>query len=159
MSPFERLVAALDAGSARYRVIEHEPAGQSDRVAAIRGTKPSQGAKAIVCRVPVGDREQLVLAIVAGDRKLDMKAVAAIVGGKKASFAAPALAEEITGCTIGAIPPVAFDDRLTVVADQTLLDTEDEIAFNAGRLDRSIVLSSADYRRIFSPRIGRIALG
>jgi Ala-tRNA(Pro) deacylase len=50
----------------------------------------------------------------------------------------PALAEEITGCRLGAIPPFSFDHRLTVVADLTFLETEREIAFTpAGSIERS----------------------
>ena len=71
-----------------------------------------------------------------------------------------AVAEAVTGCVMGAIPPVAFDDQLTtVVADETFLATESEIAFNAGRLDRSIVIDTADYKRIVAPRIKQIAVG
>jgi len=158
MSTFDRLVTKLKAEAARFRVIEHEPEGRSERVAAIRGTRPSQGAKAIVCRVVGPSHEQLVVAVLSGDRRLDTKALAALLGGRKASFAPPSVAEEVTGCPIGAIPPVSFNDQLTVVADQTLLETEQEIAFNAGRLDRSIVLRVEDYKRIFAPKIGRIAL-
>ncbi len=157
MDRFEQLVARLTAGGAAFRVIEHEPAGQSDRVAAIRGTKPSQGAKAILCRVGGEGGERFVLAVVPGNARVDMKAVGALFGSKKASFAPPELAEDVTGCRIGAIPPVAFDDRVSVVADQAFLAAEPEIAFNAGRLDRSIVLASADYRRIFAPRLASIA--
>jgi Ala-tRNA(Pro) deacylase len=70
-----------------------------------------------------------------------------------------AVAEAVTGCVMRAIPPVAFDDQLTVVADETFLATESEIAFNAGRLDRSIVIDTADYKRIVVPRIKQIAVG
>lgn len=87
-----------------------------------------------------------------------MKALGALFGARKASFVQPDVAEEITGCRIGAIPPVAFDDRLNLVADQAFLQDEPEIAFNAGRLDRSIVLKAADYTRIFAPRLARIAV-
>ncbi len=157
MHRFDQLVAMLEAGGAEFRIIAHDAEGQSERVAAIRGTRPSQGAKAILCRVPAGDREFFVLAVVPGNRRVDMKALAALFGGKKASFVPPDLAEEITGCRIGAIPPVAFDERLSVVADEAFLDGEPEIAFNAGRLDRSIVLKAADYKRIIAPRLARIA--
>jgi len=158
MDRFDQLVAMLEAGGATFRVIEHEAAGQSERVAAIRGTKPSQGAKAILCRVAPGDGERFVLAIVPGDRRVDMKALGALFGAKKASFVPAEQAETITGCKIGAIPPVVFDDRLSLVADEAFLDDEPEIAFNAGRLDRSIVMPAADYKRIFAPRLARIAV-
>ena len=54
--------------------------------------------------------------------------------------------------------PVVFNDGLALVADETFLADEPEIAFNAGRLDRSIVLMAADYTRIFAPRLASIAV-
>lgn len=157
MDRFEQLVAMLEAGGGVFRVIEHAAEGQSERVAAIRGTRPSQGAKALLCRVAGADGERFVLAVVPGTARLDMKALGALFGAKKAGFVQPDIAEEITGCRIGAIPPVAFDDRLSLVADEAFLQDEPEIAFNAGRLDRSIVLKAADYKRIFAPLLARIA--
>jgi Ala-tRNA(Pro) deacylase len=157
MDRFEQLVAMLEGGGAAFRIIEHEAAGQSERVAAIRGTRPSQGAKAILCRLAAADGERFVLAVVPGNRRVDTRALAALFGARKASFAPPDVAEEITGCRIGAIPPVAFDERVSVVVDEGFLEDEPEIAFNAGRLDRSIVLDAADYKRIFAPRLARIA--
>jgi Ala-tRNA(Pro) deacylase len=157
MDIFERLVELFRAGGANFRVIEHEPVGRSDAVARVRGTRPEQGAKAIVCAIPVGGETRHVVAVVPGDRRVDLKAVARLVGGKKGSFAAPTVAEVITGCVIGAIPPVVFDGALTLVVDAAFLDRESEIAFNAGRLDRSIVIRAADYKRIVAPTLAAIA--
>jgi Ala-tRNA(Pro) deacylase len=157
MDIFEQLVDLFRRGNAIFRVIEHEAQGRSEAVAAIRGTKPEQGAKAIVCAIPVADGIRYVVAVVPGNRRVDVKAVARHVGGKKGSFAQPAVAQQLTGCAIGAIPPVVFDDGLTLVVDEAFLDRETEIAFNAGRLDRSIVIRSDDYRRIVAPQLAAIA--
>jgi Ala-tRNA(Pro) deacylase len=157
MDIFELLVDLFRRGNAVFRVIEHEPQGRSDAVAAVRGTRPEQGAKAIVCAIPVTDGTRYVVAVVPGDRRVDVKAVARHVGGKKGSFAQPAVAQQLTGCPIGAIPPVVFDDSLTLIVDDAFLDRETDIAFNAGRLDRSIVIRSADYKRIVAPELAAIA--
>jgi Ala-tRNA(Pro) deacylase len=158
MSVFDRLVFLFTNENARFRIIEHTPEGRSDLVAGLRGTTIAQGAKAIVCAIPVEGREQYVLAVLPGDRRVDMKAVARIVGGRKGSFAQTSLAEELTGCVVGAIPPVVFNGLLKLVVDKEFLERESEIAFNAGRLDRSIVISSADYARIVCPTAASIVL-
>ncbi len=157
MDVFDRLVELFRAGGARFRVIEHAAEGRSDLVAAIRGTRPAQGAKAIVCAIPVDGDTRFVLAVVPGDRRLDLKAVAKLVGGRKGSFAEAPLAEALTGCRIGAIPPVSFNESVKLVVDGDFLERESEIAFNAGRLDRSIVIASSDYRRVVAPLTGSIA--
>jgi Ala-tRNA(Pro) deacylase len=64
--------------------------------------------------------------------------------------------QELTGCVIGAIPPFSFSDRLILLADP-LIQENDEVVFNAGRLDRSIMMKLIDYIRIGRPRLVSIA--
>jgi len=152
---FQRLVSLLDSQQARYRVILHPAEGQSARVAEIRGTEPGQGAKAMLCSLK-GAHEAYGLVILSGDQKLDMKKVGALLGGKKAQLVSPELARELTGCVIGAIPPLSFDPRITLIVDPQLTSRYTEIAFNAGRLDASIVLDTQDYLRVAQPLLASV---
>jgi Ala-tRNA(Pro) deacylase len=147
---FDKLVALLEDEAARFRVIEHPAEGRSDLVATIRGTAPGQGAKAMLCKSKDDDLA-LILAIVPGDRRLDFKRVAAAAGIKKATLASPEEAQRVTGCVIGAIPPFSFSANIKLIVDPDLVESFGEIAFNAGRLDRSIILDSVDYLRIAKP--------
>ena len=156
-TPFDRLVTLLQDSGARFRIIHHPAAGTSETVAKIRGTDPGQGAKAMLCQIK-GRPETLVLAILPGNLKIDFRAVGATVGGGKASLVSPEVAQQRTGCVIGAIPPFVFDTGITLVADPLLFEQFDEIAFNAGRLDASIVLDSQDYLRIARPLLVPIAV-
>ena len=153
---FERLCELLSRANARYRVIAHEAAGRSEQVAAIRGTDPRQGAKAMLCTFKA-QPQQFVLTVLPGDRRLDFRKVGAACGLAKATLAAPGDAMRLTGCVVGAIPPFLFSDEITLVVDPALVEGTGEIAFNAGRLDRSIVLDTADYVRIARPRVVAIA--
>lgn len=153
---FDRLKALLTEEDARFRVIEHPAEGGSEKVAQLRGTLPGQGAKAMLCQV----RELpgvFVLAVLSGNRKLDFKRLGQAVGGKKASLVAAGQATELTGCVMGAVPPFSFWPNVRLVVDPDLLDAHAEVAFNAGRLDTSMVLDSADYRRIAAPLLVKIA--
>ncbi|WP_263773013.1 YbaK/prolyl-tRNA synthetase associated domain-containing protein [Propionivibrio soli] len=152
---FEQLIKLLDASAARYRVIEHPAEGSSELVAAIRGTKPGQGAKAMLCRLKEHP-ETIVLSVLPGDRKVDFKKVGQAAGGKKATFVSPEEATALTGCAIGAIPPFSFHPAIKLVVDPKLIEDFEEIAFNAGRLDTSIVLNSEDYVRIAKPALAEI---
>lgn len=152
-----RLIDILRQNGAQFRTVSHTAEGRSDRVAELRGTTVHQGAKAIVCCVSGTGAANLVLAVVPGDKRVDMQKVAAAVGGVRANIAPKSLAEDVSGCEIGAIPPVVLDGRMILVADATLLATELELAFNAGCLDRSIVIDTADYVRIANPQIADIA--
>ncbi|VVE04629.1 Cys-tRNA(Pro)/Cys-tRNA(Cys) deacylase YbaK [Pandoraea terrae] len=106
----------------------------------------------MLCRAK-DDGRSLVLAILPGDKKLDFKMVAEAGGLKKATLASAEEAERETGCVIGAIPPFSFSPDIRLVVDPGLVENFDEIAFNAGRLDRSMVLNSADYVRIAQPLV------
>ena len=154
---FDQLVSLLDANAARFRVLEHPAEGRSDLVAQIRGTAPGQGAKAMLCRSKDGE-PAYALVVLPGDRKLDFKRVAQALGLKKATLASPEEAMAATGCAIGAIPPFVDGPALRLVVDPDLVERFDEIAFNAGRLDRSIVLDSADYLRIARPLLHAVSL-
>lgn len=99
-----------------------------------------------------------MLAVLAGDRRADLKKIVAAVEGKKGGFAPSELAEQLTGCAVGAIPPLWLSgDGLPVIADADFLAAHEEIAFNAGRLDRSVVMATEDYVRIVEPAVASIA--
>lgn len=153
MEVYDRLQALLTEHQARYRLISHPAAGRSVEVAAVRGTAVSQGAKALVCRVKISSNQRRnVLAVFPADQQADLEAIARAAGGKKASLASQDLARELTGCEIGAIPPFSFNPDLHLLVDPTLRQRHDEIVFNAGRLDASILMATADYFRLATPR-------
>jgi Ala-tRNA(Pro) deacylase len=153
---FDSLTIHLNQYHARYRVINHASEGRSDLVAAIRGTEPGQGAKAMLCRVKES-ADVLILAVLPGDKKVDFRKVAAAFGFRKATLASPEDAMNETGCVIGAIPPFSFSPRIKLVVDPALVQRHDEIAFNAGRLDTSIVLNSEDYLKAAQPTLADIS--
>ena len=59
---------------------------------------------------------------------------------------------ELTGCIFGAVPPVSLHEQLLNVADQTLFTRYEELAFNAGSRDVSIIINTEDFHRIVAPR-------
>ncbi|MEI7469741.1 MAG: YbaK/EbsC family protein [Chloroflexota bacterium] len=149
---YDKLIAYLDQHQAQYRLIQHEAEGRTDVVSQLRGNTLAQAAKCIIVMVKIGKKDKkYVLAVIAGDAKLDMNAVKALVGGDYATFAPPEIAEQLGGSPIGTILPFSFNEQLTLVVDPALL-AHDEIYFNAARLDCSMVLKSADYVRGFTTR-------
>lgn len=66
----------------------------------------------------------LVVGIVPVTGTLDLKALAAAVGGKRASLAEPAAAERATGYVVGGISPFGQRRRLRTVLDASALDRE-----------------------------------
>ena len=153
-----QLCALLDLGGASYRVIEHEPEGRTEVIARIRGNRIEQSIKSIVVQVRLSKKESLYcLANVPGDCRIDFDGIKSHFDASSVAFAPREKAQELTGCVIGAIPPFSFNDQLQVLADPLLQDNE-EVVFNAGRLDRSIFMKLEDYLRIAKPQLVTIAL-
>jgi Ala-tRNA(Pro) deacylase len=158
MSTHEILIALFDQHLALYRVMVHEATGKCEAVAAIRGTQVGQGAKALVCHVKGNGIKQHVLAVLPADQQADLSKVAAAVGGRRASLASPAEVDTLTGCVFGAIPPFSFHPDLQLVVDPLLFERYDEIAFNAGLLEQSVVLNIADYQALHNGNVMKIIL-
>ena len=154
----EQLRALLDGEGAAYRVIEHEPEGRTEVIAKIRGNRIEQSIKSIVVQVRLNRKENIYcLANVPGDCRIDFKGVKQYFNADSVAFASREKAQELTECVIGAIPPFSFNDELQVLADPLIQENE-EVVFNAGRLDRSIFMKLDDYIRIAGPQLVKIAL-
>ncbi|MEB4673911.1 YbaK/prolyl-tRNA synthetase associated domain-containing protein [Enterobacteriaceae bacterium G50] len=149
----QHLLALLEENRARYRVMTHEAVGKCEAVSEMRGTALGQGAKALVCKVKGNGIKQHILAVLAADQQADLSRIAEHVGGLKASLASPAEVEQLTACVFGAIPPFSFHPSLRLIADPILFTRFDEIAFNAGRLEKSVILNTEDYLRIAQPEL------
>jgi len=160
MSPtdaYTQLIHFLDQGGARYRLIDHAPEGRTEIVSPMRGNNLSQAAKCIVVMIKVGKKTtRYILAVVPGNARVDFDALKALMRGTYISFASAEIAERLTGCVSGTILPVSFNPDLELIADPSVL-INDEIYFNAARLDRSMALKSQDYAALVKPRVERIA--
>jgi len=147
----------LDAEEAEYRVIEHEAEGRTEHIAKIRGNRIEQSIKSIVLQVRLSKKQNVYcLANVPGDCRIDFTGVKRHFEASSAAFAKPEKAQELTGCVVGAIPPFSFSDQLSVLADPLIRENE-VVVFNAGRLDRSIMMKLDDYIRIAKPVFVNIA--
>lgn len=153
-----QLCDLLDREGASYRVVQHEPEGRTEVIAKIRGNLVQQSIKSIVVQVRLNRKENVYcLANVPGDCRIDFEGIKSHFQADSVAFAAREKAQELTGCVIGAIPPFSFSDQLLVLADPLIQENE-EVVFNAGRLDRSIFMQLDDYIRIAKPQLAQIAL-
>lgn len=149
----QHLLTLLEEQQANYQLVEHIAVGKCEAVSEIRGTALGQGAKALVCKIKGNGVKKHVLAILAADLQADLSRLASHFGGLKASLASPAEVDALTACVFGAIPPFSFHPDLHLVADPLLFQRFDNIAFNAGLLEKSIIMDSQDYLRIARPEL------
>jgi Ala-tRNA(Pro) deacylase len=153
----ERLLELLRRHGADYRLIDHPPEGRTEAVSKLRGHAAREAAKCIVLRVKVGKKQsRYVLAVVPGDRRVDLGAVKALFGGTYAGFADAETAERLAGSVAGTVLPFTLDSNLELIVDPDLL-TVPVLYFNAARLNQSVALNAEDYTRIAHPRVAVIA--
>jgi Ala-tRNA(Pro) deacylase len=156
---YTRLIAFLDGHEMQYRLIDHAAEGRTEIVSPMRGNALSQAAKCIVLMVKMGKKiTRYILAVIPGDTMVDFQAVKALLGSTYVAFASPDIAERLAGSVAGTILPFSFNEELELVVDPSLFEN-DEMYFNAARLDRSMVLKTRDYIAVAKPRLGHIAKG
>jgi Ala-tRNA(Pro) deacylase len=154
----QQLCELLDREGATYRVIEHESEGRTEMIAKIRGNRIEQSIKSIVLQIRLNRQENIYcLANVPGDCRIDFDGIKNYFHADSVAFASREKAQELTGCVIGAIPPFSFSDDLQMLADPLIPENE-EVVFNAGRLDRSIFMKPHDYLRIAKPQVVKIGM-
>ena len=116
------------------------------------GLDPEQVFKTLLADVD----GSLVVAIVPVTGKLDLKALASSVGGKKAEMADPRLAERRTGYVVGGISPIGQKSRHPTVLDETA-ELFDTIFVSGGRRGFDIELAPADLIAVTGGAIAAIA--
>jgi Cys-tRNA(Pro)/Cys-tRNA(Cys) deacylase len=98
----------------------------------------------------------LTVGVVPVAGQLDLKALAAAVGGKKAAMAGVAAAERATGYVAGGISPLGHRRRLAVVVDSSALGYA-TIYCSAGRRGLELELAPADLVRAAGAVVAAIA--
>ena len=107
------------------------------------GADPAAVLKTLMTRVD----GQPVCVVIPSDREIQMKALAAAVGGKSAEMMKPADAERLTGYHVGGISPFGRKrPSPTVVEEDALLF--DRVTINAGQRGLLVELDPADAVRV-----------
>lgn len=123
------------------RAYDHDPATESFglEAAAVLGVDPARVLKTLLAEV----EGSLVVGIVPVAGKLDLKALAAAVGGKRAVMADPALAERRTGYVVGGISPLGQRTTHPTVIDSSVV-THPTVLVSGGRRGLDLELAPAD---------------
>jgi len=147
--------AAKKAGIA-YRIheYEHDPGAASYGLEAAEklGIPAERVFKTLVAEVD----GRLAVAIVPVAASLNLKALAAALGAKRAEMAEMAHAERSTGYVAGGISPLGQKKRLPTVLDESATSF-DTIHVSAGRRGLEIELSPHDLLAITGGKLAAIA--
>jgi Cys-tRNA(Pro)/Cys-tRNA(Cys) deacylase len=134
------LLASLGISHTIHRY-EHDPRHPSfgQEASQALGVPPERVFKTLVADVD----GRLTVGVVPVAGSLDLKSLAAAVGGKKAVMADPVQAERASGYVTGGITPVGLRKRLPVVVDETAL-RHATVFCSAGQRGLEIELAPAD---------------
>jgi len=147
-------VALARAGVAfTQHAYEHDPAATSYgmEAAEVLGLDPTTVFKTLLAEVD----GRLVVAIVPVTGQLDLKALAAAVGGKRATMADPVVAERSTGYVVGGISPIGQRRRLTTVVDATALDQQ-TVYVSGGKRGLDLGLDPRDLVTVLEAQVAPI---
>jgi Cys-tRNA(Pro)/Cys-tRNA(Cys) deacylase len=133
---------------------EHDPRSGSygAEAAAALGVPPGRVFKTLVVSVD----GRLAVGVVPVGGSLDLKAMAAALGAKRAAMAEPAAAERATGYVTGGISPLGHRSRLPVVVDASARDW-DTVYVSAGRRGLQVSLAPDDLVRVANATVAPIA--
>ncbi|UUV29379.1 Cys-tRNA(Pro) deacylase [Amycolatopsis roodepoortensis] len=133
---------------------DHDPRAESYGLEAVEalGLDPARVFKTLVAEVD----GKLTVGVVPVTGQLDLKALAAAVGGKKAKMADPAAAQRATGYVLGGISPLGHRSRLPVVIDSSAEKFE-TVHCSAGRRGLEVELAPGDLVRLTGAVVAPIA--
>ena len=149
MTTFEQLTQFLTAQAIVFRTVHHEATLTSEASAKARGEDLSVAGKAIVMKVDA----EFKLFVLSAALKIDSQKIRNHFNAKKTRFATAEELQQLTGLAPGSIPPFGKPIlNLDIYVDGSIVRNE-IIAFNAGSLTDSIIMSTKDYLKIAQPVI------
>jgi Cys-tRNA(Pro)/Cys-tRNA(Cys) deacylase len=149
--------AFLDTAGVAYSLATYayDPDAESVglQAAAALGAPPSEVLKTLIVRVD--GRPACV--VLASDREVSMKKLAAALGGKTAEMAPVAEAERITGYRVGGVSPFGQKKRLPTVLDADAAALPAAFV-NGGQRGLQVRLAPADLARVLAAKTAAVTI-
>ena len=146
----------LDRMGINYELREYEVDPDdlaAETVAAKIGLPPEQVFKTLVAR---GDRNGVCLAVIPGDRELNLKALAAVAGERRIQLVPVKELQTLTGYIRGGVTALAAKRDFPVYVDETV-ELFDVVSISAGVRGLQILISPGDYLRAIKGTIAALA--
>jgi Ala-tRNA(Pro) deacylase len=150
---YRSIRAHLEVLAVPFREVHHEPTTTSEASARARGEALEIGGKAILLKTD----DVFRLFVLSASLRVDSAAIRRHLGVKKIRFASRDELLDLTGLLPGALPPFGLPILpFELSVDHSILANE-RIAFNAGSLELSIIMTVSDYLRSSAPKVFRFA--
>jgi Cys-tRNA(Pro)/Cys-tRNA(Cys) deacylase len=149
-----RAIQHLKGKDVSFEVVkyEHEEKG-AEFAAHATGFPLERTVKTLV--VDLGGRNYC-LALLPGDRQLDLKQLAQVFAVKRSAMAATATAERLTGYLVGGISPFGTKQALPAVMEKRIREYT-EVLINAGQRGVMLKMAPKDIVKALGCRVASIA--
>jgi Cys-tRNA(Pro)/Cys-tRNA(Cys) deacylase len=147
---------ALDRLHIAYELREYDPGDEhleAEEVARRVGMPAEQVFKTLVAR---GDRTGVLLAVIAANTALDLKALARASGNRNVETVPLRDVTPLTGYVRGGVTALACKKDYPVLVDETMLPF-DRVSVSAGVRGTQIILAPGDYVRATHATTGAIS--
>jgi len=143
----ERIRSLLRDAQVPFREVQHPPTYTSEESALARGEDLHNGGKALLIKTD----DVFRLFVLPADCRADSGVIRRELGVRRTRFASREELQELTGLAPGSVPPFGSPVLPFELNVDAGIRENERIAFNAGSLTDSIVMSVADYLRIAQP--------
>ncbi|MCP4345394.1 MAG: aminoacyl-tRNA deacylase [Desulfobacterales bacterium] len=96
------------------------------------------------------------MALMPGDKQLDIKRFAKVCSVKRVAMADNAAAERLTGYLVGGISPFGTKQKFPVVMEKSLLEF-DKVAINGGQRGVLLIIAPEDIKKTLNCNVSAIA--
>jgi Ala-tRNA(Pro) deacylase len=148
-----RLIDFLDESKMRYEVLHHPEAFTSHELAAIEHVKGKDRAKVVM----VKSGEELLMAVLPTDRRIDLEKLGKITGRPTAVAVEAEFKALFPDCAIGTMPPFGHLYGVATYLDRGVADA-DKLVFEAGTHSDAIKMKYVDYVRLAKPILADFAV-
>jgi len=114
---------------------------------------PEQVFKTLVAR---GDKTGVLMACIAGNAELDLKAMAEVSGNKKVEMVHVKEIQQLTGYIRGGVSPIGAKKRYPIFLDESAMRFL-FISISAGARGSQIFISPGDLIKVLNMKISKIA--
>ena len=140
---------ALEKAGIAFKLHEYDYDPNAERIgmqaADALGVAPSRLLKTLMAKAGGA----VICVLIASDREVSLKKLAAAADTKDAAMLPPAEAERITGYHVGGISPLGQKKRVRVFVDAAAL-THPTIVFNGGRRGLQIEIAPAELVKLLN---------
>jgi len=143
----------LKSAGVWYRFLEKPETVHTADASRATGIELNRITKNLVCRTSEG---RFALLVVAGDRKVNLRNAAEVLGARNIQLLGFDEAESISGYPPGGTPSVYHKNPLQVVIDKELL-TGETIFCGGGARNRLLELRTTDVLRLTNALVGSIS--